>query len=62
MATTQVKEMTDNQLCWELMDWCRISRNEGGLHGEERKHFQAICKEVSDRKLLKYTELHRPAF
>jgi hypothetical protein len=54
MVTIQVKEMTDDQLCLELMDWCRIGRNEGGLHGEERKHFQNICKEISDRHLLKY--------
>jgi hypothetical protein len=61
MVTTQIKEMTDDQLCEELMNWCRISRNEGNLYGEERKYFQDICKEISDRKLLKFTELHRPS-
>jgi hypothetical protein len=55
MATTS--EMNDNQLCEELIDWCRVARNEGGLRGKEREHLQSICKEINQRGLLKKSEL-----
>jgi len=53
----KVKDMKDDELCEDLMEWFRIGRNEGMLKGEERRYFQEICKEIKSRGLLKRKNL-----
>ena len=55
----EARELSDDQLLQELMDWFRIGRNEGGLKGAERKFFQNVCDEIVRRGLLKDSELYR---
>jgi hypothetical protein len=47
-----IKELSNDALLQELMDWTRIYRNEEQLLGEERQYYQALAGEVRDRKLL----------
>ena len=54
-----VKELSDDMLLSEMMDWFRISRNEGGLKEPERKYFQDLCKEIETRGLLDKKNLFR---
>jgi hypothetical protein len=54
-----VTKQSNDALLQEVMDWIRIGRNEGGLSGDERKHFQKVCKEVGKRKLLKIPAEYR---
>ena len=54
----EVPTMSDDLLLGDLMDWVRISRNEGGLRGEDRLYFKALIKEINKRKLFKPKELY----
>jgi hypothetical protein len=54
----QVKEMTDEDLLSDMMDWFRIGRNKGGLEGDERKHFKNLCNEIGRRGLLDPSKLY----
>jgi hypothetical protein len=48
----EVPKMTDEKLLAELIYWFRVGRAEEGLHGEEHKYFQEICKEAKKRNLI----------
>lgn len=52
MKNTPVKDLNDDQLLMEMMDWIRISRNEGGLKGDDREHFKSVVKEINKRNLM----------
>lgn len=54
-----MEKLTDDQLLDEMMDGIRKGRIDGGLYGEERKRFKAICKEIGKRKLLDPKTLYR---
>jgi hypothetical protein len=47
-----IQDLTDDRLLEDMMYWFRVYRLEGGLQGTERENFQAICKEIYQRKLL----------
>ena len=53
----KISEMDDGLLLEEMMDWFRISRNQGGLEGAERSYFQGLCKEIGQRGLLNKDKL-----
>jgi hypothetical protein len=48
----EIKEMTNEELCDDLIYWVRVSRNEDGLKGDERKRFKKLVGEIKKRKLL----------
>lgn len=59
MKNKAPKDLTDDTLLFEMMDWFRISRNTGGLKGDQRKYFQEVCKECKRRGLLNEKELYK---